>query len=384
MRAFQRLTTARRRKATIAHDESDLAFLERTYEELLGRPVDEPGRIPYLDALANGVSRERVTAILQASDEYAARERTRRSLGALPDLRAANPDRYAVEHSDEGQPYDVFVADTPADFDWIDGQIGTNGYYEQPGMWSLGADLDKDVMAEMIALLGGRAAIEIGCSSGRVVERLVEHGVDAQGIDVSEFAKSQAPDSVRQRIHIGDVRALELGRRFDVGFGLDIFEHINPNIVDEVIAAFCALLEPPAFLFANIPAFGADPVFGEVFEMFLPSWREDARRERMFRHLQTDERGFPMHGHLVWATTAWWTRHFEAHGLRREAEIEAALHDSYDWYLREASPARVSFYVFSLDVDAPTRDAVLTRCRATPSAVLAPIREAWRAAGLLE
>jgi hypothetical protein len=44
----------------------------------------------------------------------------------------------------------------------------------------------------------------------------------------------------------------------------------------------------------------------------------------------------------------------------------------------------VSFYVFSLDVDAPTRDAVLTRCRATPSAVLAPIREAWRAAGLLE
>jgi hypothetical protein len=378
------LRMARHRgRAPQRYEESDAAFVERAFLELLGRPVDGPGRVHYLHALERGVAREQVLAALRQSDEHAALERARTSAQALPNLRARHPDRYAVERTTDGRAVDVYIAGDPGEFDWIDDQIGRCRYYEIPGIWNLGVDLDKEVMAELIARLDPVRALEVGCSSGSVLECLVARGVDAHGVEISEYAKHHASSKVRDRIHIGDVRTLVLDRGFDVGFGLDIFEHINPNMLDEFIGAFCALLESRAFVFANIPAFGEDPVFGEVFDPFLPSWRRDAAAGRIFRNLQVDGRGFPMHGHLVWASSAWWVERFEAHGLRREPEVEAALHDQYDWYLEKASPARLSFYVFSIGVDENERAQTLSRCRASGASVLDGVRADWVETGLL-
>jgi hypothetical protein len=51
---------------------------------------------------------------------------------------------------------------------------------------------------------------------------------------------------------------------------------------------------------------------------------------------------------LIWADTRWWVGQFQAAGFRRQTDIEAALHQKYDDYLSMQSPARRSFYVFSL------------------------------------
>jgi hypothetical protein len=61
---------------------------------------------------------------------------------------------------------------------------------------------------------------------------------------------------------------------------------------------------------------------------------------------------------------------WERVGLRRERELEAALHKRYDEYLAEAAPARRSFYVFSRDGDAARVAALAQEIATTPSAVL--------------
>ncbi|MGH8992407.1 MAG: hypothetical protein ACRDZ7_12930, partial [Acidimicrobiia bacterium] len=130
-------------------------------------------------------------------------------------------------------------------------------------------------------------------------------------------------------------------------------------------------LGPGGFVFGNIPAFGDDPVFGEVFPVYISEWWADHDAGRPFATLHTDELGYPMNGHLIWAHTDWWVRRFEDRGLRREVGIERALHDRYDAYLERASPARRSFYVFSKGADPEACARIEAAISNSGSAVLA-------------
>jgi SAM-dependent methyltransferase len=203
-----------------------------------------------------------------------------------------------------------------------------------------------------------------------VLHGLAEAGADVCGIDISELAKSQATDLVRDRILIGDVASLEVGRTFDVAFGLDVFEHIHPGALDGFITALVALVRDGGHVVVNVPAFGDDEVFGEVFPMFLAPWREDAAAGTPFRHLQVDEDGYPMHGHLVWATTDWWVASFERAGLHRLPEVERALLGIYGDHFDQATPARRSLYVFGKGVAAGGAAALAASVAAKRSSLL--------------
>ncbi len=139
--------------------------------------------------------------MLVASDEYQNRIAARDFV--LPDLCEVAPDRYDDLTADDGSPVRTFRADSREAFDWIEQQIVANGYYERPGIWSLGIDLDKRVMGEIIAALEPRSAIEVGCSSGAVLFCLAEAGVDVCGVEISELARDRAdavdPGSHRPR-----------------------------------------------------------------------------------------------------------------------------------------------------------------------------------------
>jgi SAM-dependent methyltransferase len=344
--SIHRLSRRARRVANrLRRHQSDGEFLDATFHVLLGRPPDIAGRAHFLKVLAAGTSRDEVVAALQASDEYQNRVAARDHV--IPDLVANAPDRYEVLTSDDGAPVRTFVAREPSAFDWIEEKIIDNGYYERPGIWSFQVDLDKRVMAEMICLLAPRAVIEVGCSSGAVLHCLSEGDVEVRGVEISELARARAPETVRDRIVLGDLTQIEFDREFDVAFGLDVFEHVHPGKLDEFVAALVRLVAPGGFVFVNVPAFGVDAVFGEVFPMFLREWRQDADAGTVFQNLQVDARGYPEHGHLIWATSDWWVERFERAGLERVPDIERALHDQYDWYFESCTPARKSFYVFS-------------------------------------
>lgn len=319
-------------------------IVQALYLRVLGRPVDGGSREFYIARMADGLSAEDLEELLRASEEgqqYGSRP------VVLADLRERSPGRYATVAADDGVRVPVFVASSDADYTWLETQILHNGYYELEHGWSLGLDADKSALSELVSLFTPAATLELGCSSGAVMAGLLRAGVDAWGIDLSEKARTAAVPEVRERIVLGDIGTTELGRSFDLACGFDVFEHVAPARVPSLIAGMRRCLGGSGYIVANIPAYGADHSFGEPFPMYLPEWRADGRAERPFRHLLVDSEGYPLHGHLTWATSPWWIRQFEAQGLRRELAVEAAVQRTFEGYF-DACPARRAMYVFSL------------------------------------
>src|SRR6266567_1996404 len=349
---------------------SDSAFVDAAFREILHREADHDGLEFYRGVLRQGLGRTAVLLDIMRSDEF------RGSLAAarpssLPNLIVQRPERYrrTLDRVSD-QSILVFDAASASDFDWLESAIIANNYYEEPGVWVLDVDFDKRLVAEMMAAFAPDAALELGCAAGAVLECLAELGISADGVEISSMAIAKAPERVRGRIHQGDLLTLALKGGHDLVFGLDVFEHLNPNKLDAYIARIAEMTRDAAFLFCNIPAFGDDAVFGRVFPLYVDEWADDAAAGRVFSRLHTDDLGYPIHGHLTWADASWWTRRFEAAGFTRDIEIERAFHHKYDGYMTKRAPARRAYFVFARSASDARRQQILQRI-ATPSRVLA-------------
>ncbi|MGH7319511.1 MAG: class I SAM-dependent methyltransferase [Candidatus Rokuibacteriota bacterium] len=251
----------------------------------------------------------------------------------LPDLRASRPGDYGESAMLwSGEPLHTFTAQSPEDFDWLERMILENGFYERERIWGPEVNHDKRAIAEIVAAFAPARALEVGCNSGPVLQALEELDVYCEGVEISGLAIARAARGIRDRIHAGDLLGLDLVGRFDVVFGLDIFEHFNPNRLHDYLAKIAALLEDGGYLFAAIPAFSDDPVFGLVFPVYIREWYTEIGLGRHFRLIHVDDQGYPMNGHLIWADSLWWVTQFRQHGFHREEMIEHALHDKYDHF----------------------------------------------------
>ena len=348
----------------------DAAFIEKAYRDILGREPDAEGLAFYRRVLGDGVSRTAVIVSLTRSDEYT--DKLPRKLRVIAGLRALRPDRYrdTVDRSND-YPVAVFDAVSPADFDWLESAILDHGYYEKPGVWNLEVDTDKRVVAEIIASFAPSRALELGCAAGAVLDGLADVGVEAEGIDISAMAIARAPERVRGRIRQGDLLSIDLPSTYDMVFGLDVFEHLNPNRLDAYLRRIAQITREGGFLFCNIPAFGEDPVFGTLFPLYIDGWEQDAAAGRPFSTLHVDDEGYPIHGHLVWADARWWVQRFEAAGFQRVTGIERALHGKYDAYMAKKSPARRAYFVFGNNAAADRVEAIVKRIRAEESRAIA-------------
>jgi 2-polyprenyl-3-methyl-5-hydroxy-6-metoxy-1,4-benzoquinol methylase len=347
---------------------SDEAFVDRAYWTLMGRAPDPGGLATLLEVLAEGAPRADVVRRVVRSEEY--REHALPQYFPLEDLRALRPEAYFERRNEEPGTWVLFQAKSPDDFDWLEAAILEGGYYDRPGVWRLAIETDKRLMAELVASLEPSKVLELGCSSGAVLQCLHDLGVNAEGVEISSAAIESAFPAVQGRIHQVNATEFELSSTYDVIFGLDIFEHLNPNRLGECLKRVEAHLAAGGFVFANIPAFGPDPVFGEVFGVYIDEWRADGDRGENYRTLHCDDLGYPLNGHLIWGRSDWWVSQFEGAGLRREPEVEAALHSRYDEYLARATPARRSFYIFSKGAEPAEVRRLAAAIRATGSAVL--------------
>lgn len=341
---------------------SDEEFLRDAYRLAVHRDADASGLSFYGAMLEDGMSREELLVRLAVSEESMNRVLAERF--EIQNLRELRPDSYEVVSTSRGDTETVFTARDPGDFDWLERCILDYDYYEKPGIWTLAVDDDKRTMAAMVACLRPRRVLEIGCSSGAVLSCLRDRDIDAEGVEISAAAIRRADPHVRPRIHRGDLLDLAIERPYDLVFGLDIFEHFNPNRLDSYLLRVTELTEPGGFVFANVPTFGSDRVYGTIWQPHVPSWLDDLRDNRLFRQLEVDDDGYPLHGHLVWAGSEWWEQRFTATGLRRETDIEHALHTRFDSALR-ATPARMAFYVFSRDAVASRVREVIDACSGT-------------------
>ena len=340
----------------------DDRFLEEVYRRLLGRGVDPTGRDHYLDYLRQGNSRLSLVLSIVQSEEYTntlIRENT-----PTMSIREERPDQYALVKDIHGRDTLTFQSRRPQDFDWLERKIIDNGYYEKPGVWSYLVTEDKRLHAELVSRFEPRRVLDLGCANGPVMKCLKDLGIDSEGVDVSRLALAKAFPEVRDKIRLGDILGMDFSGRFDFILGLDIYEHLNPNKLPAYVAKLAGLLEDGGFLFCNIPAIGRDSIFGEIFEVYLREWEDDLRQGRLFSVIHADEAGYPYNGHIIGAGSSWWTRQFEAAGLRREDGLERALHDRYDEALTRIHVARKSFFVFSKSADPGRLDRILRRVKA--------------------
>jgi Domain of unknown function (DUF4214)/Methyltransferase domain len=341
--------------------QSDTEFVDTAFRDILGREADQGGLQFYRGVLRQGVRRTAVLLDIMRSEEFR-RSLTAAAPSSIPNLVVQRPERYrrTLDRA-SGQSILVFDAASPADVDWLEDAIIRNGYYEEPGVWVLEVDFDKKLVAEMIAAFAPQRALELGTAAGAVLECLADLGIAAEGVEISSMAIAKAAARVRPRIHHGDLLALDLPSAYDLVFGLDVFEHLNPNKLHAYVARLAQITRDDAFLFCNIPAFGEDPVFGTVFPYYVNGWEAQAARGGLLSTMHVDELGYPIHGHLAWADAAWWTKSFEQAGFTRDVEIERAFHAKYGEYMKKRSPARRAFFVFGKPASAARRSEIVRR-----------------------
>lgn len=83
---------------------------------------------------------------------------------------------------------------------------GYGGFSYHPRFWQPVAPTFRD----HFDLKAGDSLLDVGCAKGFMIHDFVAAipGLDARGIDVSAYAIENALDSVRDRVRVGDARAL--------------------------------------------------------------------------------------------------------------------------------------------------------------------------------
>lgn len=82
-----------------------------------------------------------------------------------------------------------------------------------------------------------KTALDVGCAKGFLVKALVDLGIDAYGIDPSEYAVAEAPPDVKDKLTLGVAQSLPYpDNKFDVVTCFDVLEYIPETDVPKVLS----------------------------------------------------------------------------------------------------------------------------------------------------
>jgi hypothetical protein len=177
--------------------------------------------------------------------------------------------------------------------------------------------------------------LDVGCAFGFFVEAERELGLDATGVDVSQYALDHAALGARGHVRYGNLlHRLPFGRGAFEGVSLfETLEHLPPEVVPRALREVRRMTTK--YVIATIPSFGPNrngP--GGWFDVKVRPERLDHYRALgddyegpvAYDDLYRDSDGAPVEGHLTIASFAWWTRQFEAAGFVRDDTIERRIH----------------------------------------------------------
>ncbi|MGB9631937.1 MAG: methyltransferase domain-containing protein [Chloroflexaceae bacterium] len=91
------------------------------------------------------------------------------------------------------------------------------------------------IAKEIVHRISPRSVFDAGCALGLLVEQLRLLGVDAEGVDISEFAIANAPEFVRPFVRVASVTE-PLERRYDLIVCIEVLEHMPPPEAEAAIA----------------------------------------------------------------------------------------------------------------------------------------------------
>lgn len=103
----------------------------------------------------------------------------------------------------------------------------------------------------------GIKVLDIGCAKGFMVRMLREGGMEAYGVDASEYAISNAPSDVKSYLHLSDVESETLpfhDEFFDLVVSMSAFEHLHLERLMFVFRQINRVLKPEGLLVINVPS----------------------------------------------------------------------------------------------------------------------------------
>lgn len=126
--------------------------------------------------------------------------------------------------------------DTSKLFDATYYQTGCGSPYGGSAAWD---SFFATVAERIVVEIGPATVLDAGCALGLLVEQLRARGVDAEGIDISEYAIARAPEAVRDHVRVGSVAA-PFPRRYDLIVCIEVLEHMPKAEAEAAVANFCA------------------------------------------------------------------------------------------------------------------------------------------------
>jgi SAM-dependent methyltransferase len=131
--------------------------------------------------------------------------------------------------------------------------------------------------------IGPARVLDAGCAMGLLVEALVERGVEAYGIDISEYAIGQAAPAIRDRVRVGSLTT-PLTERYDLIVCIEVLEHMPADEARIALGNITAYTDD--ILFSSSPT-----DFGETTHVNVQppeAWAEAFAREGFLRDLEYD------------------------------------------------------------------------------------------------
>lgn len=84
--------------------------------------------------------------------------------------------------------------------------------------------------------------LEFGCAHGFLVKALNDFGIETYGVDISEYAISNAPSEIRDKLALlkkndieNAIKSFNISSKFDYVIAKDVFEHIEPDELKKIL-----------------------------------------------------------------------------------------------------------------------------------------------------
>lgn len=111
-------------------------------------------------------------------------------------------------------------------------------------------ELFAGIADQLVAHLRPRTSLDAGCAIGFLVKALYDRGVEAEGVDISEWAIAHVPVEIAGRCWVQSLTK-DLPGRYDLITCIEVLEHLSPAHAAAAVANLCRHTE--TVLFSSTP-----------------------------------------------------------------------------------------------------------------------------------
>lgn len=129
--------------------------------------------------------------------------------------------------------------------DYYKSHCGDN--YERGNGWE---EIFARQAERIVNELDPKTSLDVGCAAGYLVEGLRDRGVDAKGIDISDYAISKVRDDIRPFCRVQSATKPIEGK-YDLITCIEVMEHLTPEDFTIVIENMCKATD--AIIFSSTP-----------------------------------------------------------------------------------------------------------------------------------